>query len=136
MTDKTRKPLPAMTGLTKEYYDWCGRGELRFQRCRQCGSFRHVPREVCAECSSFEWDWVASAGRGTVYTWTVVVRALHPDFGDSTPYAPVVVQMDEGVRIVSQVLDCPPDQLRVGMPVQVGFVAGDQGITLPYFRRV
>lgn len=135
MTDKYTKPLPAMTGLTREYYDGCARGELRFQRCTHCGTFRHVPREICAACSSFDWEWVASSGRGTVYTWTVVVRALHPDFVGDTPYAPVVVEMEEGVRVVSQVLDCPPDQLRVGLPVQVKFVAVSDQVTLPYFCR-
>ena len=129
------KPLPVMEGLAKAYYDWCRQGELRFQRCRQCGTFRHVPREICADCGSFDWDWVKSSGRGTVFTWTVVARALHPAFIGDEPYAPVVIEMEEGVRVLGQVLDCPPDQLSVGMPVSVEFVPMNDQVTLPYFRR-
>ena len=129
------KPLPKMGGLTREFYDWCRQGELRFQRCKNCGSFRHVPREICAECSSFDWEWVRSSGRGSIYTWTVVERALHPAFGKSTPYAPVVIEMEEGVRLLSQMLDVPPGELKIGMPVQVEFKALTEEITLPYFRK-
>ena len=123
------KPLPVLAGLAGEYYEWCRRGELRFQRCRHCGGFRHVPREICAGCGSFDWDWV-KGGRGTVYTWTVVARALHPGFAGDEPYAPAVIEMEEGVRVLSQVRDCPPEQLRVGMPVRVEFVAVNEQVTL------
>jgi uncharacterized OB-fold protein len=129
------RPLPLMKGLAKEFYDWCRQGELRFQRCKQCGSFRHVPREICAECSSFDWEWVRSSGAGTVYTWTVVERALHPAFLQAVPYAPVVVEMAEGVRLVSRIIDCPPADLRIGMPVRVEFEAVSEDISLPCFRR-
>ena len=129
------KPLPRMEGLTKEFYDFCRQGELRFQRCTQCGSLRHVPREICAECSSFDWEWVRSSGRGSIPTWTVVERALHPAFGKSTPYAPVVIEMEEGVRLLTQMLDVAPGELKVGMPVQVEFKALTDEVTLPYFRK-
>jgi len=129
------KPLPAMTGLTKEFYDWCAKGELRFQRCKCCGAWRHIPREICAECSSFDWEWAQSSGRGTVFTWTVVERALHPAFGKATPYAPVVVELEGGVRLLTQLTDVPPAELKIDMPVQVDFKAVTDGVTLPYFRR-
>ncbi|CAB1370125.1 Zn-ribbon domain-containing OB-fold protein [Denitratisoma oestradiolicum] len=129
------KPLPALEGLSKEFYDWCRQGELRFQRCKCCGTFRHVPREICAQCSSFDWEWVRSSGKGTIFTWTVVARALHPAFGNAAPYAPVVVEMEEGVRVLTQMLDCPPEELKIGMPVQVEFRAVTDAVTLPYFRR-
>lgn len=124
-----------MEGLTKQFYDWCARGELRFQRCGQCGAFRHVPRELCAECGSFAWQWERSSGRGTVFTYTVVARALHPAFAQAVPYAAVVVELEEGVRLLSNVVDCPPDELRIGMPVQVAFERQTDAITLPVFRR-
>ena len=79
------KPLPVLEGLSGEFYAWCRQGELRFQRCTDCGTFRHVPRELCAQCNSFAWEWARSSGRGTVYTWTVVQRALHPAFANDTP---------------------------------------------------
>lgn len=129
------RPLPVMSGLSKEFHDWCRQGELRFQRCSHCGAFRHVPREICAQCSSFDWTWEKSSGLGTIFTFTVVARALHPAFAKAVPYAPVVVEMAEGVRLVSRVVDCPPDQLAIGMAVRVDFeTVGD--VVLPCFRRV
>ncbi len=129
------KPLPALDGLAKGFYDWCKQGELRFQRCTDCGSWRHVPREMCAACGSWQWTWEQSSGRGTVFTWTVIARALHPAFQSDTPYAPVVVEMEEGVRVLSQVVDCAPDQLQIGMPVEVVFEEVTPEVTLPKFRR-
>ena len=129
------KPLPALEGLAGEFYEWCRRGELRFQRCGACGSWRHVPRAMCAACGCFEWTWERSSGRGSVFTWTVVVRALHPAFQEDTPLAPAVIEMEEGMRLVSEVVDCPPDALEIGMPVEVCFDPVTPRVTLPKFRR-
>lgn len=131
-----QQPLPVLEGLSKEFYAWCQRGELRFQCCNQCRSLRHVPREICPHCSSMKSEWVRSRGQGTIYTWTEVVRPLHPAFADAAPYAPVVVEMTEGVRMLSRVLDCPPAELRIGMPVEVEFVRATDEVVLPFFRRV
>jgi len=129
------KPLPVLEGLTEEFYGWCKNGELRFQRCTECGAWRHVPREMCPECSSTDWDWQRSSGRGRVFTWTVAERPLHPAFAGSAPYAPVVVEMDEGVRLLSEVVDCLPADLRIDMPVEVQFEAVTPEVTLPKFRK-
>ena len=126
-------PLPALEGLTKQFYEWCRQGELRFQRCA-CGTWRHVPRETCARCGSFEWEWARSSGKGRVFTWTVAARAMHPAFTADAPYAAVVVELDEGVRLVSRLVDCPPDAITIDMPVAVVFEAVTPEITLPRFR--
>jgi uncharacterized OB-fold protein len=129
------KPLPAMAGLAGGFYGWCAKGELRFQRCSGCQAWRHVPRELCPECGSREWSWERSSGHGRVFTWTVATRAIHPGFEQDIPYAAVVVEMDEGVRVLSQVADCPPDELTMDMPVEVTFEAVTPEVTLPKFRR-
>ena len=134
MTQYT-KPLPVMEGLAGEFYDWCKKEDLHFQKCTSCGTLRHVPREMCAECNSFEWEWVRSTGRGTVYTWVVVNRALHPAFAHDGPYADVVVEMEEGVRLLSTVVDCPPEELEIGMPVELTYDAVTEDVTLPRFKR-
>jgi len=128
------KPLPVLEGLTGEFYDFCRRGELRFQRCDACSAWRHVPREMCAECGSWDWSWQPSTGRGVVFSWTVVARALHPDFQDATPYAPVIVEMEEGVRLLSRVDGVPPEDLTIDMPVEISFEAVTEQVTLPVFR--
>ncbi len=135
MSAAVPRPLPAREGLAGEFYAWCRKHELRFQRCTACGAWRHVPREMCAGCGAFTWEWARASGRGTVFTWTVVVRALHPAFAEETPYAPVVVEMAEGVRLLSRVVDCSPEQLQIGMPVEVVFEDVSPEVTLPRFRR-
>ena len=129
------KPLPELEGHAREFYGFCKQRELRFQRCTGCRAWRHVPREMCAVCGSMEWEWERASGRGSVFTWTVVGRALHPAFQEDTPYAPVVVEMEEGVRLLSQVVDCPPEALEIGMPVEVVFDDVTDEVTLPRFRR-
>ena len=130
-----KKPLPAMEGLAREFYGRCQKEDLHFQKCTSCNTYRHVPREMCAECNSFEWVWAPSTGRGTVYTWVVVNRALHPAFFKDQPYADVVVEMEEGVRLMSTVVDCPPEELEIGMPVEVTYDAVTKDVTLPRFKR-
>ncbi|HET8944540.1 MAG TPA: OB-fold domain-containing protein [Dehalococcoidia bacterium] len=129
------KPLPPADGLAREFYKWCGRGELRFQRCLACNPWRHPPREMCPGCGAWEWEWDKAAGHGRVFSWTVATRALHPAFKSEVPYAAVVVEMDEGVRLLSWVLDCLPDELTIDVPVEVVFERVAEEVTLPYFRR-
>ena len=128
------KPLPELSGSSGEFYGFCREGELRFQRCGACGAWRHVPRELCAECGSWDWDWVASSGRGVVFSWTVVDRALHPAFAEDTPFAAVIVEMEEGVRLLTHVTGLAPADLEIGLPVEVAFEAVTDEVTLPYFR--
>ena len=127
--------LPVLEGHSADFYGYCKQGELRFQRCDDCGAWRHVPRELCAECGSWAWAWARSSGKGEVFTFTVVGRALHPAFADSVPYAVTVVEMEEGVRVLSRVADTAPEQLEIGMRVEVDFEAVRDEISLPIFRR-
>lgn len=129
------KPLPVLEGHTKDFYAWCKKHELRFQQCTGCGTWRHVPRELCAECGSWDWEWMRSSGRGTVFTWTVAERPLHPAFAAHTPYTPVVIALEEGVRVLSEMVDCPHEQLVIDMSVEVVFDDVTPEITLPKFRR-
>ena len=123
-------------GLAKEFYRYCRKGQLRFQRCKDCGSWRHIPREMCPECGSFKWSWERSSGTGTIFSWVVADRALHPQFADETPYAPTVVEMDEGVRLLTEIVDCEPEDLEFGARVEVVFDEVTNKVTLPKFRLV
>jgi uncharacterized OB-fold protein len=129
------KPLPRLDGLAGEFYGWCKKHELRFQRCMGCGLWRHVPRLLCPACSSADWQWTATTGRGQVFTWVEAARAMHPAFAEEAPYTAVVVEMEEGVRIVSRVIDCPPDELSIGMSVNVVYDDVTEDVSLPLFKR-
>jgi len=128
-------PLPELDDLHGEFYAHCKKHALHFQRCDDCQTFRHVPREMCAECGSWNWSWQPSSGRGRVFTWTVVARPMHPAFVDACPYAPVVVEMEEGVRLLSDVVDVAPDALEIDMAVEVHYDDVTDEVTLPRFKK-
>ena len=129
------RPLPKQRGMAGEFYQFCKQHELRFQRCTDCSTWRHVPREMCAQCGSFNWEWAKSSGKGTVFSWTTAMQPMMPQFADLVPYSPVVIEMNEGVRLVSWLVDVPPDELRLDLPVEVAFDEVTPEVTLPKFRR-
>jgi hypothetical protein len=129
-------PVPLPTRDNAPFHEAARRGELVFQRCTACGRFRHYPRPTCPACLAREHVWERSSGRGTVWTWTIVRGPTLPAFEARIPYNVVDVLMEEGVHFVSEVLDCPPEEIRAGMPVEAVFVPASAEITLVKFRRV
>jgi uncharacterized OB-fold protein len=126
-------PLPAPDVDTAPFYEAARRGELRLQCCSDCSRFRHYPRPVCPFCLSRRFEWNLASGRGTLYTWTIVRGPTLPAFEEKLPYNVVDVLLDEGVHFVSEVLDCPPEEIRAGMPVVATFVPASEDITLVKF---
>jgi uncharacterized protein len=125
-------PKPTPGPLTQPYWDGCARGELLFQRCGNCGLATHTPAYLCAHCTSQDLSWEASAGTGAIYSWTTVWRPQIPAF--HTPYAAIIVDMDEGWQVLSNLIGCPIDDVEIGMRVEVEFHEIEGGFTLPYFR--
>ena len=130
-----KRPLPRRRGMAGEFYGYCKNHELRFQRCTNCGTWRHVPRDMCAKCGSFAWEWAKSAGKGKVFSWTTAMQPMLPQFADLVPYSPVIIEMDEGVRLVTWLTDVPPEELRLGLPVEVVFDDVTPEVTLPKFKK-
>lgn len=128
-------PLPAVTPDTAPFFEAASRGELRLQRCGECRAWRHYPRPACPACLSRRFSWEAATGNGTVYTWTIVHGPTLPAFTDTLPYNVVDVLLDEGVHVVSQLLDCPAEEIRAGLPVTAVFVPVTDEIALMKFRR-
>jgi uncharacterized OB-fold protein len=108
-------------------------GELRIQRCRECGVYRHPPRPVCARCSSRASDWPLVSGNGEVWSYTVIHPPTLPAFSARTPYAAVVVRLDEGVFLVSNLVECPVEDIQIGTRVQLA-ITDIEGVALPLFR--
>jgi uncharacterized protein len=109
-------------------------GELRIQRCTTCATFRHPPRPVCAHCGARESEAVAVAGSGEVWSFTVIHPPTLPAFADRTPYAAVVVRLDEGVFLVTNLVDCPSDDITIGTRVELAITEVEPGLCLPRFR--
>jgi uncharacterized OB-fold protein len=130
------KPLPRGDDINGEFFEHCKNHELRFQRCGECRTWRHMPRECCRACGSFEWSWEKSSGKGEVFSWTVIHRALHAGFNYDLPYAAVIVELEEGVRLVSHVVDCPVESLDIGLPVEAFFDDVTDEVSLPKFRLI
>ncbi|MCZ7524913.1 MAG: Zn-ribbon domain-containing OB-fold protein [Acidimicrobiia bacterium] len=126
--------VPRPEGLNAEFYAHCARGELRFQRCDGCGRWRHPPRVLCATCGSDRYTWVRSSGRGRVHTWTVTHRAANPAFAGEVPYAVLVVEMEEGPRLVGNLRGLDPGELALDLPVVVELEPLSERIALTHFR--
>jgi uncharacterized OB-fold protein len=124
-------PLPTVTEVSKPFWDGCARGELLFQRCT-CGRIIWIPEATCRWCGASDYVWERGEGKGDVYAWSTVSRPVSPAF--TIPYVAVIVGLDEGYRILSNLVGCAPDDAREGMRVEVVFQPYQGGITLPLFQ--
>ena len=129
-----KKPLPRIDEESRGYWEALARHELYFQRCRSCGTKRFPPRAVCPVDLSSSTEWVRASGRGTVYSFTVTHQNQAPGFRESLPYVLAVVQLDEGTRMMTNIVGCAPDAVRIGMAVEVEYEDVTSDITLAKFR--
>jgi uncharacterized OB-fold protein len=129
MTDRL---LPSPIGINAELYAFWAKDELRLQRCTQCRTWRHPPRFRCASCGSAEVSWELATGRGHVFSWTITHRAVDPAF--TPPYAIVVVELDEGPRLVGSLAGIELSDLRLDLQVVVELEKASDTISLVTFR--
>ncbi len=139
-----RFDLPEVDAFTRPYWDAAAEGRLLLRRCRAegCGAAHHYPREFCPYCWSEDVGWESATGRATLYTWSVVHRNDLPPFGDRVPYVAAVVDLAEGPRMMTEIIDCPERELRIGMPLVVHFRGAGEGnaggegaaVAVPVFR--
>lgn len=128
--------LPPTTSADTEFF-WNGLrdNKLLIQRCKGCGTLRHPPRPMCPHCRSLEWEAVESSGRGTVYSYVMPHEPRFPFF--EYPYVVALVELEEGIRVVSNLTDIDPTDVTVGMPVEVYFQSFDapgEDLVLHQFR--
>jgi uncharacterized OB-fold protein len=126
--------IPAVTELTRPYWESARAGRLVTQQCRSCGRSWHPPLPACPHCHGTGIGWREVSGQGTVYTYTVVRHATHAALADRVPYVVAIVELAEGPRIVTGITGCDPRDVRTGMPVRVRFTAVTSDVTLPYFE--
>ncbi len=130
------KPLPHIDEETRPWWEAAQRHELYIQKCRDCGDLRFHPRALCTSCMSSDTEWLRCSGRGKIYTFTVTNQNGSAGFRDSLPYVLAWVELDEGVKLLTNIIDCPPDQVRIDMPVEAVFDDVTPDVTLVKFRPV
>lgn len=129
---KINRVAPIENYDSEHYWEGLRQGKLLIQRCKSCGTLRHPPQPMCECCQSLEWDTVESKGNGTLYTYTVMHYPEIPPF--DYPNIIVLVDLEEGVRIVSQMEGCKPEDLEIGMPVTMTIKEVQDGMSLPIFK--
>jgi hypothetical protein len=130
------KPLPDILPETAGYWEAARRHELVFQQCRSCEQKIFFPRLMCHRCLSKDLDWVKSSGRGTVYSYTIIYQVAHESFASDVPYVYAIIELEEGVRMISNVINADPLKLRIGMAVKVVFEKATEEISIPKFEPV
>jgi uncharacterized OB-fold protein len=131
-----RPPLPTPQPETEFYWEKARAHELWFMRCDDCESVYFYPRPICPHCFSRRTRWVQSAGRGTVYAFSIVYRPPTPAFQDRFPYVAALVELAEGARLPTNLIEVEPDpaKIRIGMAVEVVFEHVNEALALPKFR--
>ncbi|MFJ6569965.1 Zn-ribbon domain-containing OB-fold protein [Streptomyces sp. NPDC091292] len=134
-----RYDLPEPDAFTRPYWEAAAEGRLLLRRCGACGRAHHYPREFCPFCWSEDGAWERASGRATLYTWSVVHRNDLPPFGDRTPYVAAVVDLAEGPRMMTEVVEgegnpAAGTDLEVGMELEVAFRTVGDGLAVPAFR--
>lgn len=128
------KPIPSITRDLGEFFAGAKRGQLMVQKCDGCGAMRFPAQEMCSHCYSTRSKWVPVSGRGEIYSFNIMHQVYHPAFAAEVPYAVVVVQLEEGPRMLSNLVGVKPHEIRCGMPVEVVFEKMTDEVTLPKFK--
>jgi uncharacterized OB-fold protein len=129
-------PVPELSDDTTPFWDACNRHRLLVQRCGRCGTHRFPPRPVCWNCQSLDSEWSESSGEGSVFSYTIAYHTAHAVAFEEVPYNIAIIELADcgGALVISNVVDCPPDRLRVGMPVHLAWEDRPDGQSLYRFR--
>jgi len=136
MSTNYTRPLPLPDIDSQGFWDGCKAHELRILRCNGCGTYIHHPAPICHQCNAMDTRWETVSGLGTVFTYIVVHAANLPGFAEHVPYVTAWIELAEqkGLKLISNVVDCDPSDVHVGMPVQVVFEDATEEFSLPRFR--
>ncbi len=129
------RPLPEISPLTAPFWSAARAHKLVIQRCQGCSAYRFPPEVGCFYCGSPEADWIPVSGRASLYSWTVAYPPLLPYFQERAPWPVAAVQLEEGPRLITNLVDVPAEEYRIGMALQADFQDIDEETTLVVFRR-
>ncbi len=131
-----KKPLPQSTPWSKPFWDGCKKKKLLIQQCKSCKKYIFYPKLFCPFCLSPDLAWVEAAGGGKIYSYTIVHSYQPSEFSEDVPYVVAVIELDEGVQMMSNIVECKPDEVRCDMKVEVVFDNVNEKVFLPKFKLV
>ena len=131
-----KKPLPEIQPFSQAFWDGTKARKLLVQHCNDCGANIFYPRRDCPECWSQNLGWIEAQGTGEIFSFTVTYEGVEEIFVDDLPIILAWVDLPEGIRMNTNILECDPDEVYIGMPVEVVFSDVTPEITLPFFRPV
>jgi len=133
MTDAAPKPLPHPSPESIPFWEGAREEKLMLPRCNTCGRFWFPPSQRCRHCLSGDFAWRESRGEGRIYSFVVYHRVYHPGFENDVPYVVAIVELDEGPRLLSNIVGTPWESIRCDIRVHVVFDDTGRGITIPKF---
>ena len=128
------KPLPIPEEFDKPYWQALKRHELKMQRCLDCGKIWFPPAPACPGCLSKDYEWAKLTGKGKVWSWVLFHHLYSPSFADDIPYNVIVVELEEGPLMTSNIVECNNEDIHCDMPVEVVFFDVTEDVTLPKFK--
>lgn len=129
------KPIPVVQPWTEKFWEGTREGKYLIQHCKDCNTNIFYPRKFCPECWSGNLDWIEASGKGKIMTFSTAMSMVEPRFMDELPYTLAYIDLEEGVRIMSRIVECDPQDIKIGMEVEVIFIEREN-FMLPYFRPV
>jgi uncharacterized OB-fold protein len=129
------KPLPKIDELNQAHWHGAQQGRLMVQQCKQCNTYRYPFKKMCADCYSIEVEWKQVSGKGSIWSWCVFHRPYFKGFESEMPYNVVLVELDEGIRIYSNLVGALIDELQIGMRVKASFDAVTSDVSLVKFEK-
>jgi uncharacterized protein len=136
MSQTATKPVPVPDEISAPFFKGAREGKLMLQHCSGCERWSFPVRERCPHCFAGRLEWRQASGRGTLYTFTVMHQVMNPGFASAVPYNVAQVDLEEGVRMVSNVVGIRNDALRVGMKLEAVFEDVGESVSLPKFRPI
>lgn len=129
-----QKPLPEPGPESKPFWESCKKHTMEVQRCKDCGFYRWPPATVCANCLSMNLEWTRVSGKGKVFTFVIFHQRYHPGFAEDIPYPVAIVELEEGPRMVSNIVGCKNEEIKCDMPVEVVYEDVTPEFSLPKFK--
>lgn len=130
-----KKPLPVIDNDSKVFWEACNNEQFMIQQCMDCSKMIFYPRIICPNCISDQMEWKQASGKGRIYSFTIARRPAAPSFSEEVPYVVAIVELDEGVRLMTNIINTPIESVRCDMEVEVIFEKVSEDIRLPKFQQ-